>query len=256
MQSAPASPFVTVLLPVYNSKFLNYTLESLLLQTYKNFEILIINDGSTCPRTKEILSLYSSKYSGFIKVNNTPQNMGIAKALNFGLSQIDKKTIYIARQDSGDFSNPERLSKQVSFMEGHGEVSLCSTRADTIDMNGNILPLDPYMQALDFAGKSREELIIWFLTDNHIVHGSVMIRKKDFDKINGRYSETDLHAEDYELWLRMLYNKFRFFCIPEILYQWRADPGGICKSSGNLQTLNANLIRQRYRELFLKKDEK
>lgn len=249
-------PFVTVLLPVYNSKLLNYTLESLLLQTYRNFEVLIINDGSTCSRTKEILAHYLGKYSNFIRVKDTPQNMGIAKALNFGLSQITDKTVYIARQDSGDASKPGRLKRQVDFLESHEDVSLCSSLSDTIDMNGNVLPIDSYMQTLDFAGKSREEIIVWFLTDNHIVHGSVMIRKKSFDKIGGKYSEKDLHAEDYELWLRMLYNEFRFHCIPEILYQWRSDPSGICRSNSNLQTLSANIIRQKYRELFLKRSIK
>ena len=114
------NPKVTVLMPVYNcEKYLRESIESILNQTFKDFEFLIINDGSS-DKSAEIVESYNDNRINFVQ---NEKNIGLAASLNRGLDIA--KGEYIARMDADDISLPERLEKQVRFMETNPQIGIC-----------------------------------------------------------------------------------------------------------------------------------
>jgi glycosyltransferase involved in cell wall biosynthesis len=201
------NPKVTVLMPVYNGeKYLDEAIDSILGQTFKDFEFLIVNDGST-DKTGEILKSYNDLR---IKIINNEKNIGLTKSLNKGLKSARGE--YIARQDADDISMPERLEKEVEFLEMHQDYAVVGTFAKIINENSKILY---FLERPVEDSKIREV----FKKDNCIIHGSSMIRKACLSEI-GFYNELMLRSQDYELWLR-LSKKYRFANIAKYLYMWR-----------------------------------
>lgn len=186
------SPLVTVLLPVFNGAiYLDQAIQSILTQTYSNFEFIIINDGST-DKTKNVLHHYSDTR---IKVITNQTNQGIVTSLNQGIKAATGK--YIARMDADDLSDSKRLTKQVEFLENNRDYVLVGSFTQVIDEDGTAL--------YTIEQPSRNAAIKRNLQNNScIAHGSVMMRKKVVDKIEG-YSldKKVLHAEDYDLFIRM-----------------------------------------------------
>ena len=201
------NPKVTVLMSVYNGeKYLQEAIDSILRQTFKDFEFLIINDGST-DKTGEILESYNNPR---IKIINNEKNIGLTKSLNKGLRLARGE--YIARQDADDISMPERLEKEVEFLEMHQDYAVVGTFAKIINENSEILY---------FLERPVEDLKIReiFKKDNCIIHGSSMIRRACLSD-TGFYNELIIRSQDYELWLR-LSKKYRLANIPKYLYIWR-----------------------------------
>ena len=132
MQSNAPHPLVTVLMAVYNGeKYLREAIESILDQTYTNFEFLIINDGSS-DRTEEIILSYNDKRIRYIK---NEQNLKLIASLNKGLDLA--KGEFIARMDADDISLPERLEKQINFLEKHPEIGLLGSWVRTLGLTNN-----------------------------------------------------------------------------------------------------------------------
>jgi len=201
------NPKVTVLMSVYNGeKYLNEAIDSILGQNFKDFEFLIVNDGST-DMTAEILKSYNDPR---IRIINNKKNIGLTKSLNKELKLARGE--YIARQDADDISMPERLEKEVKFLETHQDYAVVGTFAKIINKNSEVL------FSLE---RPTEDLQIkqFFKKDNCIVHGSSMIRKACLSDI-GFYNELMIRSQDYELWLR-LSKKYRFANIAKYLYMWR-----------------------------------
>lgn len=201
------NPKVTVLMSVYNGeKYLNEAIDSILGQTFKDFEFLIINDGST-DKAGEILESYNDPR---IKIINNDKNIGLTKSLNKGLRLARGE--YIARQDADDISMPERLEKEVEFLESHHNYAVVGTFAKIINENSKILY---------FLERPVEDLKIRerFKKDNCIIHGSSMIRRACLLDM-GFYNELMIRSQDYELWLR-LSKKYCLANIPKYLYMWR-----------------------------------
>lgn len=207
------NPKVTVLMSVYNGeKYLNESIDSMLGQTFKDFEFLIINDGST-DKTAEILKSYNDPR---IRIINNEKNIGLTKSLNKGLRLTRGE--YIARQDADDISMPERLEKEVEFLEMHQDYAVVGTFTKIINENSEIL---------SFLERPIEDLKIkeFFKKDNCIVHGSSMIRKACLLDV-GFYNELMIRSQDYELWLR-LSKKYRLANIDKYLYMWRKHDDNI-----------------------------
>jgi glycosyltransferase involved in cell wall biosynthesis len=121
------SPYVTVLMPVYNTEmYLKEAIDSILNQTFRDFEFIVINDGST-DSTSDIIESYSDPRIIYLQ---NEKNLGVATSLNKGLS-IAKGT-YIARMDGDDVSRCDRLEKQVAFMDANPEIGVCGTWLETI----------------------------------------------------------------------------------------------------------------------------
>ena len=198
------SPKVTVLMSVYNGeKYLHEAVDSILNQTFTDFEFLIINDAST-DRTSEILQSYRNPR---IKVITNEKNIGLTKSLNKGL--VIAKGEYIARMDADDMSMPERFEKEIEFLDTHKDYAAVGTYVKVIRVDSG--STDLWERPVTDA-QIREHLKM----DNCIAHGSAMIRRKCLVEV-GFYDESIVRAQDYELWLR-LSEKYRLANIPQYLY--------------------------------------
>jgi glycosyltransferase involved in cell wall biosynthesis len=202
-------PKVTVLMPVYNGeKYLREAIDSILNQTFTDFEFLIIDDGSTDDSLK-IIEFYSNKDSRIKTVIND-QNKGIVFSLNRGIKLTKSK--YIARMDADDIAFPDRFNKQVEFLENHNKISILGTNMLIIDQDLKILSKT--------CVPTHSEVITWnLLFLNVIAHPTVMIRNTFFQEI-GNYSFSFPHVEDYELWLRAK-DKYQFANLSEPLLYYR-----------------------------------
>lgn len=187
-------PEVTVLMPVYNAeKHLAKAVESILNQTHRDFEFLIIDDCST-DRTPDILDGYSD--SRLVRLRNDP-NMGITRTLNRGLEVARGE--YIARMDSDDISYPDRLEHQVAHMKAHPEIGLLGTRYVIVDEVGNSIYGEPSPPE-----SGSESYISWtLLWMTSIQHPTAMMRRSLLEKHSLRYDADYETAEDYELWTQI-----------------------------------------------------
>jgi len=199
---------ISVIMPVYNSQvFLEESIKSILNQTYKRFEFIIINDGST-DNSLEIIKKYQEQDFRVIVINR--ENKGIARSLNEGI--FISKGKYIARMDSDDISLPQRLEKQIAFMESHTDVGVCAT---WIEIFGDEIAT----RKIGRFSKDDQVLKTSLLFSVPFPHPSVMIRtsaiKKKY-KYNIKYDA----IEDYKLWLDMS-KTTKFSTVPEILLKYR-----------------------------------
>ncbi|MEW6455193.1 MAG: glycosyltransferase [Acidobacteriota bacterium] len=198
------TPLVSVVMSVYNGEnYLEKSIESILYQTFRNFEFIIINDGST-DSTGAILTRYQ-KIDKRIFVFNQ-ENQGVIASLNRGCHLSKGK--YIARMDADDISLPERLQKQVEYMELHPEIDFLGTSMELIDQNR--IPLKK------LCLPTMPGLIRWcLLFENCMSHASVMMRRSIIEKV-GLYHIEAQHAEDYDLWTRASF-KTKLANLPEVL---------------------------------------
>ena len=211
-----SKPIVSVILPVYNEEEnLKRAILSIEKQSYKNWELIIINDGST-DQTLSICKKFIKK-NPKIKLINNSKNLGIVRSLNLGIETAKGK--FIARQDADDLSYQERLKLQVEFLEKNKNYGLVSSLFSISTKKQEILkvtalPLDDY------------EIKLGMLFFNPMTHGSVMFRKNILKKFNLRYEQKDLFCEDYALWARMSANN-KFAILDQVLYQWTISKDGI-----------------------------
>lgn len=210
-------PLVSIVLPVYNAGvYLKEAIQSILDQTYTNFELIIINDGSTDDSEKLIKSYTDQRICYIFQ-----QNTGLAGALNTGLKAAKGK--YIARQDQDDISLRERLQKQVEFLESHPDINLLGTRAtvftdDQKEMKMHDHAIEPAILRFDL------------LFDNPFVHSSVMFRKTAIDSI-GLYNTDRSYYEDFELWSRFAFHG-RVANLRDALVRYRHHDQGLSKTTG------------------------
>jgi len=186
-------PKISVIMSVFNGEeYLEESIKSILNQTFKDFEFIIVNDGST-NRTEEILEKYQSK-DPRIKIIVNEENIGLTKSLNKAIDISRGK--YIARQDADDISLPQRLEKQVEFLETHNEIKVLGTFGYKIDKDGDILAEQTLPISLEQIKKT-------LIKTNPFIHSSVMMEKEIIDRV-GKYNEKFRTSQDYELWFRIL----------------------------------------------------
>lgn len=205
-------PLVSVIMPVYNAETDTFkiAIESILNQTYKNFEFIIINDGST-NNTEEIILSYKDKRIRYIK---NEENLKIIKTLNKGLELSRGK--YIARLDSDDYCDITRLEKQVKYLEENPDIALLGTYFEHVPENRIVRP----------PSNPKDVKLYLRYCQNCIPHSSAMYRKSILDKYNLKYNECALHAEDYMLWVNI--SKYAGVAVyPEVLTYYRSSPEGI-----------------------------
>jgi glycosyltransferase involved in cell wall biosynthesis len=199
-------PKVSVIIPVYNGeRYLHESIESILDQTFKDFELLLINDGST-DNSLDIINSYSDDR---IRVLNNKTNTGLASVRNKGIAEARGE--YIAWLDADDMSLPERLGKQVQLLDKHAGIGLCGTHARVMgsgDSREWRFPHDP------------EDIFCDMLFYDPLVTSSVMIRKNILVENKLQFNATYLTAEDYDLWERVSRHCL-FSNIPEILTLYR-----------------------------------
>jgi glycosyltransferase involved in cell wall biosynthesis len=202
MASDPKSPIVTVLLPVYNSeRFLREAVESILAQTLESFELLIVDDGST-DGTEAICRSFSDPR---VRVLRYEKNAGVIFALNAGIDLITTK--YVARMDADDVSLPDRLARQVAFLESRPDIAACGCwLVELVDgrlrdvmrrPNGAYLRQTAWRPVPMYTPCLKTEVLREL-----------------------RYRPEFVHAEDYDLQLRLC-RGHRVDNVPAVLYRYR-----------------------------------
>lgn len=212
-------PKVSVLLSNYNGdKHLDESISSVLSQTYKDFEFIIVDDAST-DSSRKVIENYHDKR---IKKYYAEKNRNIAYSLNLALSMASGE--YIARIDSDDVWELNKLEIQVQYMENHSECGACFTKVNIIDEYSNIANdmYDEYFQLFNSAeNKSqREWLRFFFYQGNCLCHPSVVIRRNVLEHVGGYYHLAYVPAEDYELWTRIVM-KYPIHILGEKLVRYR-----------------------------------
>ncbi len=181
---------VTVVLPVYNGeKYLIEALDSLASQSYKNFEVVAVDDESR-DGSLELLRNYSRLPMRVL----TRKNGGIGAALRTGCASAT--TELIGRMDQDDIALPDRLENQVSYLEEHPEIGVLGGAVIEIDPSGRELGLLQFPADPDYIKKR-------LIARNLFSHPTVMFRKTVYDQ-SGGYAEARNITEDYDLWLRMV----------------------------------------------------
>jgi len=196
-------PNVTVLMPVYNGlPYLREAIESILNQTYTDFEFLIIDDAST----DESLDCINSYQDSRIKVIQNVENVGQVPSLNKGLQVAEGN--YIARLDQDDVSLPNRLEEQVGFMEKHPDISILCSWEHTIDSSGK--KMRSWKSNLSNYGVFLGRILLGLCP---IWHPSVMFRKEVVTGLGG-FDTSYAPAEDYELWKRIAFKRNNAAIVP------------------------------------------
>ena len=183
------TPRVSVVLPTLNAgRYINTALESLFSQTYENFEILVVDDGSTDRTISAVRSFNDER----IRLLERDQPDGLAGALNDGIEAANGE--YIARHDADDLSAPDRLARQVAFLDSHPAVALVGTATRMISESGDGRGIRHVLE---------RPTVDDLLEKNQFVHGSVMFRKERVLEATGGYDTLFETSEDYDLWVRL-----------------------------------------------------
>jgi glycosyltransferase involved in cell wall biosynthesis len=210
-------PSVSVVLPVYNcTAYVGEAIESILAQTHADFELIVIDDGST-DDTPRIVQRHRDPRLRFY----SQANRGLAATLNRGIELANGR--YIARQDQDDISRPERLRRQAAFLDAHPHCALVGTWAE---IWVGRTPTDRVHRHPSENAVLQYELLL----DNPFVHSSVMLRKEALEAV-GNYS-TDRERqppEDFELWSRIA-RKYEVANVPETLHVYREVPGSMSRA--------------------------
>ena len=229
-------PLVSVVMPTYNSeRFLGDAIESIINQTFRDFEFIIVADKSS-DRSYLILDDYAKK-DNRIKVF-MEKKKGLIASLNKGCQLAKGK--YIARMDADDISRPHRLEMQLQYLEEHPEIGVLGTGIRYIDEAGRLgksvrNPRDP-------------KLIKFYLhLENCFVHPSIMMRRETIEHL-GFYNPEAIHAEDYDLWARAT-SVTQVSNLQDILLEYRVWSGGI--SSHNALSRDQTVLR--IRQLMINK---
>lgn len=219
---------ISVIIPCFNaSRYLKSAVESIINQSYSNLEIICINDGST-DETLDILETIQ-KTDSRIRIINNPQNLGLIKTLNKGISIA--KGEYIARMDADDISHPERLERQLTYLNANN-LDLIGSYCKIITANGHLFCYGPHFPC-------SEKAILWTsLFESPLAHPTVFGKKEIFDKYHYSEEEFSYVVEDYELWCRMLENGVKVGIIPEFLLSYRRNKGGETFSKAAQQNFN------------------
>ena len=231
------TPRVSVLMAVYNTPvdFLKKSIESILTQTFYDFEFIIIDDGSTQKDIKNTILSYNDKRIRYFY----QKNIGLPGALNNGLNKCSGK--YIARMDSDDIARPDRLKKQVDFLDNNPDVGIVGSLFQTFGKKRYI------------SDHPFNVTVMTLLKGCYIGHPTVMFRKDIFDKYNLRYNLKFKCAQDYELWSRAV-RVTKIVNIQEVLLDYRISEINISQKRAEEQNSNAHKVRNSIL-LFLSDDK-
>lgn len=232
-----SAPKVSVVLPVHNgARHVRRAIQSILGQAAQDFEFILIDDGST-DETPQILGEFEDAR---IVRTRFPRNHGLVAALNHGLAEARGE--YIMRQDADDISLPERLGRQSEFLDRHPEVTVVGSNAIQIDeqeVENGILEMPRGLELRWHA-----------LFQNPFVHSAVMFRRDAVQRAGGYSAEPRAqYVEDYDLWLRLMWQRDILANLSEPLVKFRLNPKGVSAENEKVQgenfrrLVNTNLNR-------------
>ncbi|NLO69442.1 MAG: glycosyltransferase, partial [Porphyromonadaceae bacterium] len=199
------SPRVSILMPVYNNgDYVAEAIESMLGQTFGDFELIVLDDCST-DHSREVIEDFSDKR---IIYHRNEKNLGLANNLNVGLDMARGELI--ARMDGDDISLPDRLQVQVDFLDNNPDIDLCSCGLEKFGQE-----TDVWIRESD-----PEQVKITMMFYSPVLHATSVWRRASFEKHDLRYRQEAFPAEDYDLWARAVFH-CRLTNIPEVLYRYR-----------------------------------
>jgi glycosyltransferase involved in cell wall biosynthesis len=224
-------PLVSILMPCYNAiATLAETLENLSIQTLTDFELIAVDDGSA-DNTLDLLQAWTRRDSRFRVISRPHQ--GIIPSLNAGLGACQAP--YVARMDSDDRSHPERLERQVAYLETHLYVTLVSCLVEGFpkqDLRQGFRIYIDWLNSLVSNEDIRREIFI----ESPLAHPSVMFRKEAIVGLGG-YQEHGW-PEDYDLWLRLYLHNASFVKLPQVLFSWREHPERLTRTDSRYSVEN------------------
>lgn len=225
-------PLVSVLIPCYNvEKYVVEAVGSISRQTYKNLEIIAINDCST-DSTGELLQQLA-KQDSRIKVIDNEENLKLIRTLNKGITFC--KGDYIARMDADDISLPTRIEKEVDFLEKNKDHDIVSTLFYAFRSE------NPNKKDLHHSPLLDKELRAYILFKSGVCHPVVMIRKRVFTELGLKFEPEYLHVEDYALWSEAIY-KTKIANLNEPLLLYRVHQHQVSSLHEDLQTDNKKKV--------------
>lgn len=226
------NPQISVILPCYNAeKTLEETLKSLVTQTFSNFEVIIVDDGST-DSTGHILNRWRKQDARFKHISAS--HSGVISASNVGM--LACRAPYIARMDADDLAAPTRLEKQFTFLEENREIAALSCLVKAFpekDVGGGFQVYIEWLNSLITDEDIKREMFV----ESPLPNPSVMFRREWLLKMDG-YQENDNFPEDYDLYLRMYLAGANFAKIPEVLHEWREHPDRITHTDSRYSLTN------------------
>lgn len=224
------APAVTVLMPVYNAeRFVAEAVDSVLGQSFRDFELLVINDGSS-DRTLGILATYKDSR---LRIVDNERNLGVIASLNKGLELA--RTEFVARMDADDVCHPDRLALQVEFMQSRPDIGVVGTWYRPIGARwGQVVRLPT----------THEDICAWLPFHCPIAHPTVLLRRKAFATGRLSYDPQYRHAEDYDLWSRAA-RITRLANIPQPLLGYRVHIEQVTSQHRSAQSASAKQVRGR-----------
>lgn len=249
-----SSPLVSVIIPAYNhEKYIEEALQSVINQTYKNIQLIVINDGST-DETGAVIANFIKKYNNISIEYLSKKNEGICRTLNKGLELAKGK--YIALLASDDLYAPEKIEKQVHLMEENANIGLVFSDHYFIRFNEitNIKCTDYKRNIRECFINNIQNVNMYsrLLTENIIPALTVLIRKECLDKVGG--FDNDLKTEDYDMWLR-LSKEFPIAFIDEPLAYYRIHDLNVSNKAVSIYTfkLVRAILKKQHNSMPLKK---
>ncbi|SFD00614.1 glycosyltransferase family 2 protein [Flavobacterium phragmitis] len=228
------NPIVSVLMPVYNGeKYLKEAIDSVLKQTYNDFEFIIINDGSSDQTETIILSYNDSR----IKYVKNKINLGLIKTLNCGIELARGK--YIARMDADDIAMLDRFEKQINKFISHSEIQMVNCKCLLLNEKG-----DKYRKNRTNITVNYQAIKYISIFESMIVHPGIMIETSIMKQFKYRDEPNTAYVEDFELWNRLFANNIRCYTIEEPLIFYRINSESITNTKGHEQKERIKRITQ------------
>jgi len=232
------TPKISVLMPVYNAeKYVSLAVDSILNQTFLDFEFIVINDGST-DGTLDILQRYAQQDSRIRLISR--ENKGLVATLNEGLALA--KAPLIARMDADDIALPERFSKQYKYLNKNTEVVLVGGRCVAIDSCGDSMALWNQLTSFDDI----QDQHLNSLNGSAVAHPSMMFRKEVVQAVGGYLAES-YPAEDLDLLLRVS-DEGSIENLEDVILKYRVHAGSICANDKQKQNNQVYKIVNKARE--------
>jgi len=232
------TPEITVFMPLYNAaSFLRDAIESVLRQTFTDFELLIVDDGST-DSSVHIVKSYRDDRIRLVELEHC-----FIRTLNYGLESSKSK--YIVRMDSDDVMMSTRLKVQFDFMEQHPEIDACGTWMQTFGDSRRRVEVCT----------AHEDIVDFMILGNPMAHPTMILRTATIQAHNLRYREDYMYAEDFKLWLDIA-KTGRLANIPKVLLHYRCSDQQVSNRKKEMQKTNANKIHMEAIDLFLSRLER
>ncbi len=230
-----SKPEVSVIMPVYNAApYLREAIDSIVAQTFQNWELILLNDGST----DNSLQIAQSYTDPRIRILDSEKNHGLIYQLNRGMEAAQGR--YIARLDADDIALTGRLQRQYDYLEQHPETGLLGGFA-------RVIGTDEIMQ----HSTNREEIVIELLYRNAFIHSTVMFRKSVYREVSGGFKEDYKHAEDYHMW-QLFALHTGVANLNEVLIQYRMHEQQVSRMHAAGLESSANKVRLEYVAAALK----